>query len=84
MRFSFLEKSRRIVIEFLQDLLHNGLSEHNGLDSDAELLTILVYGSHLAVIQVDNLTMAAQKRCLLFFEIFRIDSLVCFLAWCHS
>ena len=72
-----------IVIKLRKDLLHYGLTEHNGLDPDTKLLTILVYGSHLAVIQVDNLTMAAQKRCLLFFEILRIDSLVYFLAWCH-
>ena len=71
------------VVQLFQYLLHDGLSEHDGLYSYSESFAVLVYCIHLTVIQVDNLTMAAQKRCLLFFEILRIDSLVYFLAWCH-
>ena len=66
------------VVQLFQHLLHYGFAEENSLGTHTELVAVLPYGSHFIVIQIDNLTMAAQQRCLLLFEIFRIDSSECF------
>ena len=61
--------------QFFEDLFHNGFAEEDSLCTHTELFTILTDGSHLAVIQIYDLTMAAHQRCLLFFEIFGIYAL---------
>ena len=63
-----------IVVQFREHLLNDGLTEQGGFRIYTELVTISPYGSHLAVIEVDNLTMPAHKGCLLLFQIFRIHS----------
>ena len=72
-----------IILKLGQDLLHYGLTEKNGLGTYPELLAILSDGSHLAVIQIDDLPMATHKRCLLLLKIFRIDARYVFLLLCH-
>ena len=62
-----------IVIQFLQNLLHYSFAEQHGLCPYTEFLAILSDCSHLAVIQIYDLSMATHKRLLLFLEIFRID-----------
>ena len=61
-----------IILKLGQDLLHYGLAEKNGLGTYPELLAILSDGSHLAVIQIDDLPVTADKGSLLLLEIFRI------------
>ena len=61
--------------QFFEDFFHYGLTEQDSLGAHTELFTILTDGSHLAVIQIYDLTMAAHQRCLLFFEIFGIYAL---------
>ena len=61
-----------IIVKFRQDLLHYSLTEKYGLRTHTELVTILLDGSHLTIIQIDDLPMLAYKRCLLFLEILRI------------
>ena len=63
-----------IVIQFRQHLLHYRLSEKYRLRAYAELVTILLNGGHLTVIQIDNLPMLAYKSRLLLLEVLRIDS----------
>ena len=61
-----------IIVKFRQDLLHYSFAEKYGLRTHTELVTILLNGSHLAIIQIDDLPMLAYKRCLLLLEILRI------------
>ena len=63
-----------VIIQFRQDLLHNGVSEECCFGADAELFTICVDRSHLTVIQVDDLSVTTNKGSLLLLEIFRIHS----------
>lgn len=61
-----------IVIQFLQYLFHYRLPVKSGLCPYTELVAILINGSHLTVIQIDNLPMLTHQRFLLLLEIFRI------------
>ena len=61
-----------IIVQLFQYLLHDSLAEKHRLYPHTKLITILINGSHLAVIQVDNLTMATHQRRLLFLEVFWI------------
>ena len=61
-----------IIVKFRQDLLHYSFAEKYGLRTHTELVTILLDGSHLTIIQIDDLPMLAYKRCLLLLEILRI------------
>lgn len=63
-----------IVIQFREDLFHDGFAEEDGLGADPELFTIAVNGSHLTVIQVYDLAMFPHQSRFLFLQIFRIDS----------
>ena len=73
-----------VIVQFRQDLLHYGLTEHYGLDSDAKPFTILVYGSHLAVIKIDYLSMTTHKGFLLLLQILGIWSCIgVFLLLCQ-
>ena len=73
-----------VIVQFRQDLLHYSFSVKHRLGTDPELLTITIYGSQLAVIQVDDLPMLTHKRFLLLLKIFRIHSSSClFLLLCH-
>ena len=73
-----------VIIQFRQDLLHNGFSEECCLGADAELFTICVDRSHLTVIQVDDLPVTTDKRRPLLLEIFGIDTLGYFLFTGHG
>ena len=74
-----------IVIQFRQHLLHYRLSEKYRLRAYAELVTILLNGGHLTVIQIDNLSMFAYKSCLLLLEILRIYTYAAvFLLFSHA
>lgn len=64
-----------VIIEFLEYLLHNGLTEEDGSCGDTELFTILRNSLHLLVIQVDNLAVTPDKRGLLLLKIFGVYSL---------
>ena len=74
-----------IVIQFLQDLLHNRFTEEDRLGTYTKLLAILAYRCHFAVIQIYYLSMATHKRLLLLLKIFGIDSrsLVSLFSLCH-
>ena len=72
-----------IVIQFRKDLLPYSLTEQNRLCAYTKSVTILLYCRHLTVIQIDDLPVTAHKRCLLFFEILRIDAWRLFLFPCH-
>lgn len=61
-----------IVFKLRKHLLHYGLAEKHGLGPYPELVTILTYGSHLTVIQINDLSVPTDKRCFLLFKIFRI------------
>ena len=63
-----------IIIQFGQDLLHYRLAEQDSLGADTEPVTVLPDCSHLTVIQIDDLPVAAHQRLLLLFEIFRINA----------
>ncbi len=67
-----------IVVEFRQDLLHYGLAEKDSLGTYAELVTVLPDGGHLAVIQVDDLSVPAYKGLLLLLHVFRIHALTAY------
>ena len=74
-----------IIVEFRQDLLHYSFAEKHSLRTDTELVTILLDGSHLTIIQIDDLPMLAYKRCLLFLEILRIYTYAAvFLLFSHA
>ncbi len=62
-----------VIVKFRQNLLHNGLAEKHSLRTHTELVAILSYGSHLAVIQIDYLPVPAHKSRLLLLHIFRIN-----------
>ena len=74
-----------IIIQFLQDLLHDSLTEEDSLCAHTKLFAILTYCCHLAIIQINNLPMATHKRLLLFLKIFGIYShrLISLLSLCH-
>ena len=63
-----------VVIQLRQDLLHDRLTVKDCLCPYPELLTITINGSHLTVIQIDNLPMLTHQSLLLLLQIFRIDS----------
>ena len=63
-----------VIIQFGQDLLHYSLAEKYGLCTYTELVTILLNGSHLTIIQVNNLSVPTHKSSFLLLEIFRIDT----------
>ena len=71
------------VIQFRQDFFHDGLAVQHRLGRDMELVTIEINGSHLTVIQINDLTIASSQGLLLLLQIFRIDRrfMVSFL--CH-
>ena len=70
-----------IVIKLREHLLHYGLPEKSCLGTYPELVTILPYGSHLAVIQIYHLPVTADKSFLLLLEILRIYSRCIFLSF---
>ena len=72
-----------IVIKLREHLLHYGLSEKSRLGTHPELVTILPYGSHLAVIQIDDLSVATHQRLLLLLQVFRVDSCLILLLFSH-
>ena len=61
-----------IIIQFRKNLLHYRLAEKNSLSTYPEFLTVLIYSSHLTVIQIDDLPMATHQRLLLLLEVLRI------------
>ena len=68
-----------VVIQFLEDLLHYRLPVQSSLRAHTELRTILLNGSHLAVIQIYDLPMLPHQRSLLFLQIFRVHPFQAFL-----
>ena len=80
----FLEQCRVVIVQFRQHLFHDRLAEQDGLGTDTELVTVLAYGRHLAVIQIDDLPVAPHKRLLLLLEILRVNARRgSFLRLCH-
>ena len=80
-----LKKRRVIIVQLGENLLHDRFSVQHCLCAYTELLTIAVYGSHLAIIQIDDLPMSAHKGFLLLLQIFGIYALRClFLLLCHD
>ncbi len=63
-----------VIVKFRQNLFHYGFTEEHGLRTHTEFVAILSYGSHLAVIQIDDLPVPAHKSLLLLLHIFRINS----------
>ena len=61
-----------IIIQFLQNLFHYRFTEKHCLCAHTKLLAILIYGGHLAVVQVDHLPVATHQSRLLFFKVLRI------------
>ena len=61
-----------IVIQLRKDLLHYGLAEQNSLCTYTKPVAILPDGSHLTVIQINDLPVTTYQRLLLFLQIFRI------------
>ena len=61
-----------IIVKFRQDLLHYSFAEKHSLRTDTELVTILLNGSHLTIIQIDDLPVPAHKSLFLLLQIFRI------------
>lgn len=73
-----------IVIQFRKNLLHDSLAEKDSLGPDAELLAIIAYGSHLTVIQIDDLPMTPYQGLLLLLKIFRVNARnIIFLPFSH-
>ncbi len=73
-----------VVVKFRQNLLHDGLTKKSSLGTHPEALAISIDGSHLTVIQIDDLPVLTDKRGFLFLEIFRIDCrLIMFLSFGH-
>ncbi len=70
-----------VVIQFGKHLFHYRFPEQNCLRAHAEAFTILSDGSHLAVIQIYHLPVAADKSFLLLLEILRIYSRCIFLSF---
>lgn len=74
-----------IVIKLRQHFFHNGLTEKHSLGRHAELVTILSYCCHLAVIEIDYLPVTADESLFLSLQIFRVNSSPSiFLLFCHS
>lgn len=63
-----------IIIQFRQNLFHDGFTEKHCFGAHSELLAIVVYGSHFAVIQVYDLPMTTHKGFLLLLQVFGIYS----------
>ena len=72
-----------IILKFRQDLLHDGFTEEHRLGSDPELVTILIYSSHLTVIQIDNLSMPTYQSSFLLLKILRIYMRMYFFLFGH-
>ena len=74
-----------VIVKFRQDFLHYSLAEKHSLRTYTKLVTILLNGSHLAVIQIDNLSMFAYKSCLLLLKILQIYTYAAvFLLFSHA
>lgn len=74
-----------VIVKFRQDFLHYSLAEKHSLRTYTKLVTILLNGSHLTVIQIDNLSMFAYKSCLLLLKILRIYTYdAVFLLFSHA
>ena len=79
-----LKQRRMIVIQLREYLLHDCLTEENGLGIYSKLLTITLNGSHLAVIKIDYLSMTTHKGFLLLLQILGIWSCIgVFLLLCQ-
>ncbi len=73
-----------VIVELGEDLFHNGLAEEGGFGVYTKFVAVLGDGSHLAVIQVDDLSVFADEGLFLFLYIFRVDSPTgYFLLPCH-
>lgn len=70
-----------VVIQFRKHLFHYRLPEQDSLRAHTEPFTILSDGSHLTIIQIDNLPVTADKSFLLLLEILRIYSRCIFLSF---
>ena len=73
-----------IVIQFLEYLFHNRLSEQHSLRTHTELVAVLLNGSHLTVIQIDDLPVLTYQRLLLLLQVLGIHSRhISFLLLCQ-
>ena len=61
-----------IVLEFLEDFLHDGLAEKDGPGVDLEEFAVFGDGCHFAVIEIYHLPVLPHQRGSLLPEIFRI------------
>ena len=61
-----------IIFKFRQHLFHYGLAEKNRLRPYPELVAILTYCSHLAVIQINDLPVTTNQSLFLLLQIVRI------------
>lgn len=62
-----------VLVKFLEDLLHDGLTEKNGFGIDLETAAIFGYCSHFLIIEVDHLSVPSYEGILFPAEEPRID-----------
>ena len=62
----FSEQSRVVLVEYGENPLHYGLTEHSRLALHLELLAVFVYSGQLSVIQIDDVSVRTSERGLLF------------------
>ena len=74
-----LEQGRMAVGKLGEDSLHGGFPEYGRTGLYSETVAVLLDCGHFAVIEVDNLAMAAAERLPALLENLRIDSRSLFL-----
>ena len=57
-----------VLVKFLEDLLHDGLTEKNGFGIDLETAAIFGYCSHFLIIEIDDLPVPPYQGFLFPFQ----------------
>ena len=69
MSSGMLEKGRMVLVQFGEDLVHDGLTEKDRFRMDLEAIAVLVHGLHFLVVEIEDIAVLAEERRFLFLEI---------------
>jgi len=68
-----LKESGIVFLEFSENFFHYGFAQEGGLALYSEFLAIQIYGSDFLIVQAQYLTVLAQKRFFLLFQILGVN-----------
>ena len=72
-----------ILVQFRQDFLHDGFAHEGGFGTDAEAGAVLVYGGHLAVVEIQHMAVLSKEHELLLGQVLGVYARN-LLASCHG